>query len=243
MSGIVTWINMETPPKRLKLIVTDVELTGGSEDWTRTKHNSSSLVDVKLAKGLKPCARALLTKNLTCNIVHSFNSTYSAQRFKLTVSDAQISNSNEVDWRTSRPSSIVDIEVDQELEPIARNRVKSILARVREFYVVGPFDNNNMINNVVEPPPSRPLMGSALKWAVVVTVIICCIVMIGYSFRTKSPSPSQSPSPSLLVKVNETEKEFAMPFWVFVMISLPVEMICSIGICVLLDIPFESFDE
>ncbi|KAL3641292.1 hypothetical protein CASFOL_016260 [Castilleja foliolosa] len=208
MSGIVAWIIMETPPKRLKLIVTDVEPTG----------DIHSLIDIKLEKGLKPCARALLTKNLT-SIVHSRTITNSDQRLKLTVSDVQFSNLNDVAWRTSRPSSIVDVEVDQGLEPLARNRVKSILARLREFYVVGPVDNNNMINNVVAPPPGHPLMGSALKWALVITVLICCIaVIMRYSFHTKSPSPSLSPSTSPPVDVNETQKEFeekALPFWVF----------------------------
>ncbi|KAL3641298.1 hypothetical protein CASFOL_016266 [Castilleja foliolosa] len=123
---------METPRKRLKLIVTDVELTGCSPGTTSYNYNS---VEIDILKELKPRVRALLKKNLK-SIVHSRPITNSDQRLKLTVSDVQFSNSNEVEWRTSRPYSIVNVEVDQGLEPLARDGVKSTLDRLEEFYVV-----------------------------------------------------------------------------------------------------------
>ncbi|KAL3641297.1 hypothetical protein CASFOL_016265 [Castilleja foliolosa] len=201
---------METVPKRLKLIVTDVELTGGSVEKPGITSYSSSLIKIDIRKVLNPRVRALLDKNLD-SIVHSRTITNSNQRLKLTVSDVQFSNSNDVAWRKSRPSSIVDVEVDQRLEPLARDRVKSTLARVQEFYVVGPVD----IKPKPQPKPGRPLMGSALTVAkaMAITVLIWFVSrMIAYILCTTRP----------------VEGKNLMPFWPFVIQCL-VEPICILG--------------
>ncbi|GFP89770.1 hypothetical protein PHJA_001120800 [Phtheirospermum japonicum] len=164
---------MKKQAKRFKLIVTDVEPTG-SDEWPRS--TPDSFIDIKLAKGLKPCVRARVTKTLADIIVHSHNTdnSYSAQKYKLTVADVEFSNS---EWRRFRPCSIIDTEVAQGLHPLARARVESTLARVREFYVVGyPYP-------VVIAPPDRPFMGSFLKWAAVITILLCGVAFITISLH------------------------------------------------------------